>query len=361
MGVTTGTRRAEAQRLCPGIQFRMARHDRYVHYHHLILDAAVRVLPVAEVCSVDEFYCRLEGADQDLHRALNLAREMRKVIRAQVGPYLRCSIGLGSSVLLAKLAGELRKPDGLEWLTPQVLPDRISHLAPRDIPGIGRNMSRRLGHAGIMTTSQLYHLAPKHARKIWGSVEGERFIRALQGEDIPTRATSLPRSLGHGQVLSPANRTPEGARLVARRLLIKAATRLRRGQMFATSMSVSVKCHKHGRRGHGGRFRATQDSFLLLRHFREFWGRLPANRPATVSVMLGGLVPVSQHVGDLFEVRAGAGVLTSQENLCLLVDALNQQYGADTVFFGERPADIARYTGAKIAFGRVPAVSEFRD
>ncbi|WP_162933029.1 hypothetical protein [Roseovarius sp. EL26] len=360
-GVKVGTRRSEAVQLCPDIQFRMAKHDLYVDYHHRILDAASQILPVEKAQSVDEFYCRLSGADRSLGRALELAQEMRQSIYNQAGQYLRCSIGLGTSVLLAKLAGELRKPDGLEWLTPQVMPNKIAHLSLRDVPGIGRRMAQRLAGAGILTIPQLYALNPKHARQIWHSVEGERFIRALQGEDISISTAPEKRSMGHGQVLSPENRTPSGARLVARRLLIKAATRLRRDQYFATYLHVSVKCRRRGRLSLGGSFPATQDSFQLLRHFRLFWTSLKPIQPGSVNVMLGGLVAQSGHIADLFEDRNAAGELTEREKLCLLVDGLNQRYGADTVFYGEKPISMARYTGAKIAFGRVPLRCEFRD
>ena len=360
-GVKVGTRRSEALQLCPGIQFRTAKHDLYVDYHHRILDAAQQVLPVERVKSVDEFYCRLSGGNCQLARALELAQQMRESISGQVGQHLRCSIGLGSSVLLAKLAGELRKPEGLEWLTPQVMPDKIAHLSLRNLPGIGRRLAQRLANVGILTIPQLYALNPKHARQIWHSVEGERFIRALQGEDIPISTTAEKRSMGHGQVLSPENRTLSGARLVARRLLIKAATRLRRDQHFATDLHVSVKCRQHGRLRMSGSFPATQDRFQLLGHFRMFWASLKPVQPASVSVMLGGLVPRSGHIADLFEDRSAAGELTEREKLCLLIDALNQRYGADTVFYGEKPISMARYTGAKIAFGRVPLRCEFRD
>lgn len=360
-GVRMGIRRDEARRICPDIQFREAKHDIYVEYHHRILKAAERILPVEKICSVDEFYCRLKRRDRVLQRAMDLGQAIRQSIFDHAGSELRCSIGLGPSILLAKLAGELRKPNGLEWLVPEVLPEKIAHMTLRDLPGIGRRMALRLDQAGIATIEQLYELCPRHARKLWRSVDGERFIRALQGEDIPALPSPLKHSLGHGQVLTPDNRNYEGARLVARRLLVKAATRLRRDRYFATYMHISVKCYHHGWMGYGGGFPATQDSFQLLRMFRRFWAQFKLQAPGNVSVMLAGLVPVDQHTADLFEQRSGPGVTTSREKLCCLVDALNQRYGADTVFYGERPASITRYTGAKIAFGRVPRICEFRD
>ena len=77
--------------------------------------------------------------------------------------------------------------------------------------------------------------------------------------------------------------------------------------------------------------------------------------------MLGGLVANEEHTPDLFESRAAPGIRTTRENLCATVDAINQRYGQDTIIYGERPKEITAYTGAKIAFGRIPDKREFRD
>jgi DNA polymerase-4 len=319
------------------------------------------VLPIEAAHSVDEFSIRLSGSAQGLSVAMALAEQMRHQIYTDVGPAMRCSIGLGSSLLLAKLAGELHKPNGLEWLLPEILPRKISHLKLKDIPGISRGIKRRLDAAGITDIPALYAMAPKHARKVWGGVQGERFIRALQGEDIQLPVAKPAQSLGHGQVLSYNNRNRDAARLVTRRLLIKAATRLRRENAYATYLQISVKCAQKGRRGLGRRIPATQDSFQLLALFRQFWNELVFTHPISTGVMLGGLVPAHKHTADLFEKRSGAGMRTARENLCVLVDAINQRYGQDTLIYGERPREITPYTGAKIAFGRIPGREEFRD
>ncbi len=360
-GLKFGVRMQEARQMIPGMQFRAARHDVYVAYHHRIKRAIEQVLPIEAAHSVDEFSIRLSGDAGRLEIALGLAEKMRQQIFRQVGPAMRCSIGLGSSLLLAKLAGELRRPDGLEWLLPEVLPNKINHLKLRDIPGISRGIKARLDAADITTIAALYALPPKHARKIWGGVQGERFIRALQGEDIPLPSPKPARSLGHGQVLSYNNRNAEAARLVTRRLLIKAATRLRRENAYATYLQISVKCAQKGRCALGQKIRATQDSFQLLALFRDFWDGLVFTQPISTSVMLGGLVPVYRHTADLFEDRTGSGQRTSREDLCVLIDAINQRYGQDTLIYGERPREITPFTGAKIAFGRIPGREEFRD
>ncbi|MEM9279578.1 MAG: type VI secretion protein ImpB [Pseudomonadota bacterium] len=360
LGIGVGTRKAEARELCPDIEFREAKHDLYVDYHHQIRTAMEQVHPVEKAHSVDEFAIKLLGTARRLETAISIAEAMRSSITTQVGEAMRCSIGLGSSKLLAKMAGEMKKPDGLEWLTPEVMPDKLRNFELSALPGIGKRMEKRLINAGITDIGELYKLQPKHGRKLWNSVNGERFILALHGHDIPDPVTS-PHSLGHGQILSSGNRTANGARLVARRLLIKAATRLRRGMFFTNHLYLSCKDVEGNKRSISQTIPATQDTFDLLHHFSQLWPELSVEKPGSVGVMLGGLTDQNQHTADLFETRPGSGLSTGREKLCAAVDALNQRYGQDTIIYGEKPKEITPYTGAKIAFGRIPGREEFRD
>lgn len=356
-GVKMGTRQDEARQLCPGIVFRPVKHDVCVRYHHAILAAVETVVPVDRVWSIDECSCRLTGSQQDLANALQIGRALQRAVLDQVHPALRCSVGLGPTRLLAKIAAGLEKPGGLHWLLPHILPDRIAHMAMDDLPGISWRMKTRLEAAGIPDVPALYALDPKRARAIWGNVTGERFVRELRGEVVVWPATTRGM-IGHGQVLTGANRSPEGARLVVRRLLVKAAARLRREGFFARSLHVGAKCALAGRVDHGGGIQATQDTAFLLQTLERYWALLPVRRPLAVNVTLGGLLPEADYVPDLFarpEQPARAARLNA------VVDMLNQRFGQDTIRYGQLPPHHVPYTGAKIAFGRIPTDEDFRE
>ena len=141
MGIKTGTLVHEARRLCPHFQ---ANHKIYVEYHHRILKAIDKHIPVQEVMSIDEVACRLDKLQQQPAVARKLAQEIKHEIESQVGACLTSSIGISANKLLAKLASNMQKPDGLVILPADVLPRAILHLKLRDIPGIGPNMAERL-------------------------------------------------------------------------------------------------------------------------------------------------------------------------------------------------------------------------
>ncbi|WP_417267340.1 type VI secretion protein ImpB [Celeribacter baekdonensis] len=353
-GVGMGTRQDEARSLCPGIVFRPVKHDVCVDYHHAILQAVETVIPVHRVWSIDECSCLLMGSQQDLPCALDIGRALQQAVLAQVSPALRCSVGLGPTRLLAKLAAGLEKPGGLHWLLPHVLPDRIAHLALDDLPGVSWRMRARLEAAGIMDVPTLYRIPPKRARAIWASVSGERFVRELRGETVVWPETRR-NMIGHGQVLTNGNKTPEGARLVSRRLLVKAAARLRREGLYARNLSLGLRPISGQGIRYDSTIRATQDTFFLLSTLSGLWAAAPAAPLRSVSVTLAGLLPAADVMDDLFAPEA------DRRGLCLAIDRLNQRFGQDTVRYGLLPPHHVAYTGAKIAFGRIPTAEDFRE
>jgi len=365
-GVTTGTRIFEAKQRCPDITLVPAHHDLYVDYHHRILAELACHLPIAKVHSIDEAACRLLGTERERDKACALANAIKRGIWKNVGEHLHCSIGLAPTSFLAKIATELEKPNGLVTLEAEELPGPLFRLALRDLPGIGANIERRLGQAGIASVSALWHLEPKHARRIWGGVAGERFWYALHGTEIPERH-SARRSVGHSHVLGPELRPPAQARGVARRLLVKAASRLRRLDLTAARVGLGVSL-TNGRRWKGTcRVARAEDNFTFLGGVDRLWGNMLAEAGAfpvrKISVLLLDLLARSAVQPDLFEVRSGPEHRLRQrrEKLSAAMDQLNRRYGRDTVAFGALPAPKANFTGTKIAFTRIPELAEFHE
>ena len=366
-GVKTGTPVWEARRLCPGIILVPARHELYVDYHHRILKEINNHIPVSRVGSIDEMACELLGDEREPERALALARRLKRGLLDNVGECLRCSIGIAPSRFAAKVASDMRKPDGLVLIRPEELPERFFGLELRDLAGIGPNMERRLNAAGVHSVRALTALQPKHARKIWGSVAGERFWYGLHGVDIPEAPPAAKRSIGHSRILPPAMRAPDEARQVARRLLAKAAGRLRRYGLSASALACSARLETGLRWGGETRLEATQDSFALLAAFEALWRDYRpvggSGRVKKVSVMLLGLVPLEQQAPDLF-AAAEPGRQQRQQirtSLAGALDRLNGKYGSDTVTLGLLPKIGLEYAGAKVAFTRIPDPEEFSE
>src|SRR5258708_18784671 len=134
-GVKTGTKVAEARRLCPQIEFVVARHEIYIDYHHRAVAVVDSVVPVRAVLSIDEMDCELTGRWRDKARALDLARRVKAELGTQIGECLRTSIGIGPNTFIAKTASHMMKPDGLIVIEQSGLPQRPFYLDPPPLSG----------------------------------------------------------------------------------------------------------------------------------------------------------------------------------------------------------------------------------
>ncbi|WP_312531043.1 hypothetical protein [Paracoccus sp. (in: a-proteobacteria)] len=155
------------------------------------------------------------------------------------------------------------------------MPQRLAHLALDDLPGISRAMKERLLKAGVYDVVSLCQLDPRHARQIWRSVEGERFVRMLQGMDIPIVATQRG-GYGNSKVLAPEFRDPRQAYLVGRWLVEKATARLRRDGRVVARFTLSVSFLAGHTWARGVSCFATQDTAFSCAFIAPSGGRFGA-------------------------------------------------------------------------------------
>lgn len=353
-GIRVGTPVAEARRLCPGIAIVESRPEIYLRHHQNLLTAVETCLPVTEVWSIDEVWCRLPPGLQSPEAARAVARKIKRAITRLAGECLTCSVGLAPNAWLAKIASDLEKPDGLVVIEQHELPDRLHPLKLRDLPGIGENMEQRLRDEGVDTVTKFCAASIQDLRRIWGSIEGERMWRRLRGEEVPLPPRRIG-SIGHAQILGPELRNPEGARATLHRLLQKAALRLRHGHLYAGGLHVALK-YRGARWSDAVTFADTQDTLELIRVLNLLWDRRPVRRidHFSVGVTLFALVPQGSHTATLpgiLEARPGDDARRAALNATL--DHINKKLGKHSVVYGGALGALA-YAPIRIAFQRIP-------
>ncbi|MGH8226175.1 MAG: DNA polymerase Y family protein [Gammaproteobacteria bacterium] len=344
-GVKTGTRVAEARRLCPALELVHARHEHYVEYHHRLVAAVESCIPVEAVASIDEMACTLTGSWCAPARALEVARDIKRAVR-EVGEALGCSIGIAPNRFIAKLASKIDKPDGLKIIRGEDLPAALYELELAAVTGVGRRMLVRLEGAGIDSVEALCAASEAELRRIWGGIGGARMYAALRGAQ-QTAAASERASIGHSHVLPPDMRSDAEALAVLHRLLQKAAWRLRTSACAAGGLALTLRytdgSHRHGER----RFAPSQDTLVFGQALKELWTERETMRAPLlgVGVTLVRLTRATQ--GSLFEETH------RHERLNVAVDRLNERFGAHAVYFGgaHRALDAAPM---RIAFTHIP-------
>jgi DNA polymerase IV len=368
-GISTGTPVWEARTKCPDLVVVSPRHELYVDYHDRIVAEIERHIPVTKICSIDEVACRLLDNENDLSAVRALSARIKTGIRANVGEWLGCSIGVAPNRLLAKLASDMMKPDGLTILAADELPQRLFPLPLTAIAGIGAKMKSRLAQAGVNDIEQLCARTPRTAGSAWGGLDGDRLWYLLHGVDLPDKPTQM-RSIGHSHVLAPSARGPETARLTTRRLALKAAARLRRKSVEARLLVLHAR-FEDGR----GKWKAsvklppTQDSFRIIAALDALWPQLIAAAPGglrlrQVGVTLANLQPLQSEQGSLF-ARLDPGHELARglrtEALSRALDRINTRFGRNAVTLGPTTGGRIDRVGTSIAFGRIPELAEFRE
>lgn len=348
-GVRTGTNVGEARRMCPELALVQARTREYVEAHHAVLAAVDTVLPVGGTHSIDEFSCKLLGAQKRREEAERLAHGVKRAIRERVGACVTCSIGIAPNRFLAKVASNMVKPDGLVVIEQADLPLALLPLELRDLPGIGRKMEERLRRHGITSIDRLLELSELEMAGVWGGVTGRVFHQWLRGVNVPETA-ERKSSIGHQHVLAPELRVGDAARPVIIRLLHKAAARLRHDGYWVRRLALHIRTVDRQDWDDAAAFPETQDTLTLLEALLPMWERRPRRAPLLrIGVTLFDLVPGREATLPIFTGAQRRGRLAGA------MDKINKSFGHGSIYFGGMHG--ARSAAPmRIAFRSIPSL-----
>jgi DNA polymerase-4 len=158
-GVRSALPSATAGRLCPKGIFVRPRIDYYREESRRIMEIVARRGGIVELMSIDEAYlemsaiCQAETPDASLEKALPLAQELKQQIRAE--RQLSTTIGIASNKLMAKIASDHQKPDGLTLIKDAEKVQFLRPLPVRTLYGVGKVTEHVLNQAGVLTIGNL--------------------------------------------------------------------------------------------------------------------------------------------------------------------------------------------------------------
>ncbi|CAN5679025.1 DNA polymerase IV [soil metagenome] len=324
-GIKTGTSLADAKRMCPGVTIVEARTELYVRTHHAVRAAVDTVMPIERVLSVDEFVGRLDPSERPRAAAAALAGKIKAALRTHVGEFVRCSIGIASTALLAKMASDMQKLDGLTIIEDDDLPGMLAALELRDVPGIAAKMEARLHAAGVCTLPEFVALSAAQARAAWGSCVGEDYWNWLRGNAAGEHRPTIKRQIGHQHVLAPALRVEPFTRQVAIKLLVRAAARLRQEGYVCRGMHLGIDMINAPAWRVERSVAETDDTATLVEVLAETWRQRPPGRVLRVDVILIGLIHRGAAAVGLFPEAA------RRRRLSAALDQINVRFGDFTV------------------------------
>jgi DNA polymerase IV len=195
-GVHTAMPTAQALRLCPQAVFLSVDMQAYLAVQQTLLAIFGRFTDLVEPVSIDEAFLDVSGSRRLFGPPAKIAADIQRAIREE--QQLSCSIGIGPTKLLAKLAAEQHKPGGIGTLTEDDVHGSLRALPVGKISGIGPVTQRRLQAMGITTVGLLQDVGPSLLVAAFGDVADTLKKLAFGGPtDSVGSGHAPPKSLGH--------------------------------------------------------------------------------------------------------------------------------------------------------------------
>jgi len=239
MGVRTGMTVRQGLRECPGLVLIRPDFDLYRKYSRAFMDIARQYTPLVEAVSIDECYLDITGSGQ-FGTPVEIASEIQRRIASELS--LPCSIGVAPNKLLAKMASDMKKPNGLTVLRIRDVPRLLWDKPCSDLFGIGRKTAEKLSRMNIRTIGEL---AGTDERLLTGrfGVMGAWLKAAANGIDHspvnPVRERS--KSVGHTTTLPKDVTSRREAHRILLNLADQAARRMRRQKLMARVVQITIR------------------------------------------------------------------------------------------------------------------------
>ncbi|HYO40147.1 MAG TPA: DNA polymerase IV [Nocardioidaceae bacterium] len=245
-GVRSAMSTREARARCPHAAYLTGRFGAYRATSRRVMRLLREVSPLVEPLSLDEAFVDLAAADvADLSVAgvTAVARSLKEGVREATGG-VRGSVGVATSKLVAKIASDLDKPDGLVVVAPGTERDLLRPMKVSVIPGVGPATAERLRRIGVHTIAELEQVSADELVRVVGQAHGTSLHRMARAQDdrpvVPERETK-----------SVSVEDTYDTDLVDRRLLEglverqagQVTDRLRRARLSGRTVTVKVRLH----------------------------------------------------------------------------------------------------------------------
>ncbi len=178
-GVKSGMPIATAHKKCPDGIFIRTNGKKYMYASMKVIEILNRYSPKVEPTSIDEAYLDITGCARDTEGERKMAQSLQENIKNELK--LTCSIGIASNKILAKVATNMKKPEGLTIISNYEIKEKIFPLPVSELVGVGKKTENILKKIGIMTVGELAVYPEDELIRIFG-VNGRELSKIARGE-----------------------------------------------------------------------------------------------------------------------------------------------------------------------------------
>lgn len=332
-GIHSAMPLSEAYRRCPHAVFLEGRPHKYLDYSRRVKAILTQFSPLVEMASIDEAYLDLTGTEKLLGPPIQAADALHEAVGAETS--LPCSIGIGTSRLVAKISSGLAKPNGVLYVPPGVEAAYLAPLKIRRVPGVGKVMHQKLNQLGLDTIGQVAqrddaylerHLGkqgPELARKARGLDAGAWFSPGFsQGDN--------PKSISHETTFKVDTRDPVLIDSTLAKLSQLVARRLREHGLWSRTVQVKFRYDDFSTNTRAKTLgEPTQLDAVILETVRKLYlrHRNPRKAIRLLGVHAGALQQDPQHQEGLFDGDSHQKMTQAMQ----AVDTLRDRFGESSV------------------------------
>lgn len=238
-GVRTAMQVREALKLCPELILIKPDFHLYRQFSRRFMNIAYSYSPMLETMSIDECFVDITGSKQ-FGTPMQIAEDMQRRIKVELG--LPCSIGIAPNKLLAKMASDMKKPNGISVLRFRDVPKLLWDKPCSYMYGIGSRTGEKLSRLGIHTIGELARADEGYLTAHFGIV-GSWLKHAANGVDeTPVNPEQEPsKSVGHTTTLPKDFTEPSDIRRVFLNLADQVCRRMRRQGLMANTVQITIR------------------------------------------------------------------------------------------------------------------------
>ena len=240
-GVHSAMPMRRALQLCPAAVCVPPRMARYAEISAIVFDVFHGITPLVEGLSLDEAFLDVTDSQSLLGTPPVIALAIKQRIRERTG--LSASVGVAGNKLVAKIASDLDKPDGLTVITDANLHATLDPLPVTRLAGLGRKKGDEVLAAGIATIGALRAATDARLWPLFGRDSAAWRARAAGEDDRPVQSARDDQSVSAEETFDTDIADPQQLRSALLRLSDRTCARLRAKALFAGCISLKIRQH----------------------------------------------------------------------------------------------------------------------
>ncbi len=329
LGIKTGMRVRDAKAICPALRVLAADPHKYRFVHDKLNTIIAQYSSNFVSQSIDEFVIHFDERHSPILKqqsTLQVGREIKDRIKAEIGEWITVSVGIGTNRFLAKMASNLKKPDGLEIIDKNNFEKVYRNLSLVDLHGIDKRNAMRLNLVNIFTPWDFYQAPLWRLKAAFASILGKFWYMRLRGWEIDS-VNFGRKSYGNSYALPKSDGKLEELLPVLQKLVEKTGTRMRAAGYQAQGVHVGLWFRDRDF-WHKGMLleRSLYDSRDIYKAMSELLYQCPQIKPVhTLSETCFSLRPHKNAQLELFEDTL------KKRKIVHAIDRVNDRWGMFTI------------------------------